>query len=148
MRTYSREKISPRFRQHDQFVGDRIHFDFAAMQDDERRAEPLREIDRLEGLLDGALAFLRIGRGELVAIGRRLHDLDGERTEVVQAGELHFAGLEHFLNPRHERNADAVAQFDAIEAEILDLAQHFVAGGVPAGVPAGGEGDHGGICRI
>ena len=112
------------------------------MQDDERRPETLREIDRLEGLLDRALPLLRIGGGKFVAIGRRSRDLDRERTEVVQTGELDFAGLEHFLDSWHERNADAVAQFDAIEAEILDLAQHFVAGGVAAGVPAGGERDH------
>ena len=41
------------------------------MHDDKRRAETLREIDRLEGLLQRALAFLAIRRRKLIAIGRR-----------------------------------------------------------------------------
>ena len=65
----------------------------------------------------------------------------------MQAGELNFSGVEHLLNPGHERDANAVAQFHAIEAEILDLAQHFIAGGMSSGVPAGGEGDHGAKLR-
>src|SRR5205814_4974193 len=48
------------------------------------------------------------------------------------------------LNPGHERDPDAVTKLDPIEAEVLDLAQHFVPGRMPSGVPAGGEGDHGG----
>src|SRR5476649_151765 len=60
----------------------------------------------------------------------------------MQTAELNFSGFEHLLDPRHERDPDAVTQFHAIEAEILDLAQHVVAVGMPPGVPAGGEGDH------
>ena len=102
------------------------------MQHDERRAETLREIDGLECLFNRAFALLRVCGGEFIAIGRGLHDFDRERTEVVQAAEFDFAGVEHFLNPRHERDADAVAQLDAVEAEVLYFAQHFIARGVAA----------------
>ena len=115
------------FRKGDQLVGDRIHFHFAAMEHDKGRAEALREIDRLKRLADRALAFLRVSRRNFIAIGRGLHDLDRQRTKIVQARELHFARLVHFLNSRHKRNADAMAELDAIEPEVLDLAQHLVA---------------------
>jgi hypothetical protein len=35
-----------------------------------------------------------------------------------------------------------MTELDAIEAEVLDLAQHLVARGVAAGIPAGGKGNH------
>jgi hypothetical protein len=50
----------------------------------------------------------------------------------MQAAELHFAGFIHFLNARHQRNANAMAKLDPIEAKIDNLAQHFAAVGVPA----------------
>jgi hypothetical protein len=62
----------------------------------------------------------------------------------VQTAESNFSSVEHFLYSRHERNANSMPQLHEIEAEILDLAQHFVARGMPPGIPAGGERDHGG----
>ena len=102
------------------------------MQNDERRVEALREIDGLECLFNRAFALLRVRGGEFVAIGRGLHDFDREWTEVVQAAEFDFAGVEHFLDTRHERDANAVAQLDAIEAEVLYFTEHLIARGVAA----------------
>ena len=79
-------------------------------------------------------------RSRKVAIGRGAHHLDRQRTEIMQTAELDFTRFKHLLNTRHERNADAVSELDAIEAElVLDLAQHLVARGVAAGIPAGGK---------
>ena len=50
----------------------------------------------------------------------------------MQAAESHFAVFIHFLNSGHERDANAVAELDAIEAKIDNFAQHFGAVGVPA----------------
>src|SRR5437588_7987233 len=102
------------------------------MHDDEWRAESLREIDCLKRLFDRALAFFSIRRGELVAIGRRVHHFHRQRTEIVQTGKFHFASLKHFLNSRHERNANSVTELDALESKIDNLAQHFAAVGVTA----------------
>jgi hypothetical protein len=38
----------------------------------------------------------------------------------------------HFLNARHERNANAMAKLHPIEAKIDNLPQHFCAVSVPA----------------
>ena len=82
-------------------------------------------------------AFAGVGRGEFVAVGRGAGDLDGERTEIVQAGKLHFAGLVHFQDAIHEREADAVAEFDPVEAHVEEFAAHDFAIGVAGGIPAG-----------
>ena len=87
-------------------------------------------VNRLEGLLDGALTLVRMPGGELIAIGRSVEDFDGQRTEVVQAAEADFAGFEHFLNSGHERQSDAMAELDVIEAKIDNLLQHVLAGGM------------------
>ena len=129
-------------RQREKLIGDRVHLHLTAMEDDKRRAEALREVDGLERVANGALAFLRVGGRDFVAIRRRLHDFHRQGTEIVQTAEFHFACLEHFLDARHERNPNAVAQLDAIETEILDLTQHLVAGGMAPGIPAGGERYH------
>jgi len=50
----------------------------------------------------------------------------------VEAAESHFAVFIHFLNSGHERDANAVAELDATEAKIDNLAQHLDAIGVPA----------------
>src|SRR5258708_21032170 len=109
-----------------------MHRYFAQMHDDERRAESLGEVDCLKSLFDRAFAFLAVRRREPVAIGRSVQHLDRQWTEIVQAGKFHFARLEHFLNSWHERDANAVAELNAIEAKIDNLAQHFCAVGMPA----------------
>src|SRR5437868_6272628 len=53
-----------------------------------------------------------------------------------------FAVVEHFLNSRNERNANAMTELDEIESERLDLAQHLVAGSMSTGIPAGGKCNH------
>ena len=50
----------------------------------------------------------------------------------MQAAETNLAGIEHFLNSRHEGNANAMTELDQIESERLDLAQHLVAASVTA----------------
>jgi hypothetical protein len=54
----------------------------------------------------------------------------------VQTCELDFAGVIHFLNPGHQRNANAMAELDAFEAKVENLSQHFVTGGVTMRIPA------------
>ena len=50
----------------------------------------------------------------------------------MQAGETDLAGIEHFLNSGHERNANAMTELDQIESKRLDLAQHLLTGGMTA----------------
>ncbi len=102
------------------------------MHDDERRAESFGEIDRLESLFHRAFAFFSVSGRKLVAIGRSAHHFHWQRTKVMQTRELHFAGLIHFLNSRHQRNANAMAELDPVEPKIDNLAQHFTAVGMPA----------------
>src|SRR4051812_13298676 len=71
-----------------------------------------------------------------------MQHLDRQGTEVVQARKFHFARIKHFLDSRHERNPNAVTELDAIEAKVDNLAQHFRAIGVAAGIPASRERDH------
>ena len=72
------------------------------MEHDKRRAETLREIDRLKRLFHRALAFLLVGRGKLIAIGRRSHDFDRQWAKIVQTAKANLASLEKFLHARHE----------------------------------------------
>ena len=61
----------------------------------------------------------------------------------MQTAKANFAGIEHFLDSRHERDTDTVAQLNQLESELaLDFAQHFVASTVASGVPTGGKGNH------
>ena len=61
----------------------------------------------------------------------------------METTEADFAGIEHFLNPRHERNADAVAQLNQVKAKFAcNFAQHDVSGCVASGVPTGGKRNH------
>src|SRR5256885_9508840 len=112
------------------------------MHDDKWRAESLGEIDGLKSLFNRTFAFFSIRGRELVAIRRSVHHFHRQWTKVMQTAEFHFAGLIHFLNSRHERNANAMSKLHPIESEIDDLAQHFGAIGVPARVPTGRERDH------
>src|SRR4051812_41561349 len=94
------------------------------MQDDERCLEPLRKIDCLQGLLYCAFAFFGIGGGKFVTVRGGSHYFDWKRTKIMQAGELNFASIEHFLDAWKKGKANAVAEFDCIKSERLDLAQH------------------------
>jgi hypothetical protein len=75
----------------------------------------------------------------LIAIGRGAEHFHGQGTKVVQTCELDFAGVIHFLNPGHQRNANAMAELDAFEAKVENLSQHFVTGGVTMRIPASRE---------
>jgi hypothetical protein len=56
----------------------------------------------------------------------------------MQTAEADFTAFKRLLHTRHERNADAVSEFDAIEAEsVFYLAQHLIARGVTARIPGG-----------
>jgi hypothetical protein len=113
------------------------------MRDDKRRAQPLGEIDGLKRLFDGSLTLLRRNSRKLVTIWRSHHHFDGQRTKIMQTAEADLTGIEHFLNPGHEREPDTVPQLDQIKPEFcFDLTQHFIPGGMPSGVPARGKGNH------
>jgi len=61
----------------------------------------------------------------------------------VQTAKTDFAGIEHFLDSGHQRDADAVAQLDQVKSKFaLDFAEHRVASGVASGIPARGKGNH------
>src|SRR5207237_1275987 len=65
-----------------------------------------------------------------------------KRTEIVQAAEFDSPCVVHFLNSRHERDANAMAEFHMIEAKIDNLAEHFIAGRMTVRIPASGKGNH------
>src|SRR5882724_543083 len=61
----------------------------------------------------------------------------------MQTREAHFPCVEHLLDSRDQRQADAMTQLNQVKAEVpFDFAQHFVSGSMTSGVPAGGKRDH------
>src|SRR5205807_8087688 len=75
--------------------------------------------------------------GEPEKVWVRLVDADGERTKIVERRDFDFSGLHRFDDAGQQTDADAVAQFRMIEAEVADFAQHGAAVGVTMRVPAG-----------
>jgi len=67
---------------------------------------------------------------------------DGQRTEIVQRGDLDHAGLERLKNTGHETQANPVAEFCVLEAEVTDFLEHGTAIGMAVRVPTSGEGIH------
>ena len=68
-----------------------------------------------------------------------MRDTDGQRTKIVERGNLDLARVHGFKDARHEADADAVAQLGVIKTEVADFAQHGAAVGVTVGIPAGRE---------
>ena len=61
----------------------------------------------------------------------------------MQTAEANFSYLEHFLNPRYQRQANAMTELDEIKTELgFNFPQHCFSVGVSSGVPAGGKRDH------
>src|SRR2546425_9668754 len=100
------------------------------MENNKGGAEALCEIDCLESLFDRAIPFFLIRRGKLITVGRRPHDFHRERTKVVQTAKAHLAGIKKFLDAGHERNANAMSEFDHVKTETLDFKQHLFAIGM------------------
>src|SRR5438309_11282023 len=112
------------------------------MHDDERRAEALGKINCLKSLFDRAFAFFGIRRRKLVTVRRRAQNLYRQRTEIVQTAEFDSPSVVHFLNSGHERDANAVAELNVIEAKIDNFTEHFITGRVTMRIPASGKGNH------
>jgi len=112
------------------------------MQHDERRADAFGKFKRVERVLDGELAVtLAVGR-KFVEVWRGLVHADGQRTEIVHAGNFDLAGVHGREDARQQTDADAVAQLGAVKAEVADFVQHRAAIGVARGIPAGRERIH------
>ena len=61
----------------------------------------------------------------------------------MQTAEANLARIEHFLDSRHQRHTDTVAQLNQVKPKfIFDFVQHHIAGGMASGVPTRGKGDH------
>jgi hypothetical protein len=60
----------------------------------------------------------------------------------MKAGHFHRVISQKLFDSFPQRLPDAMTQFDMVEAERENLAQHLVAASVTAGIPAGGESEH------
>ena len=96
-------------------------------------------LEGLERVPEGVLALPRIVGGELEDVRRRAVHAHGQRTEVVQAGDLDLARVHGLEDAGQQADADAVAQLGVLEAQIADLAQHRAAIRVAMRIPAGGK---------
>src|SRR5208337_914717 len=106
------------------------------MHHHKRRAEARREVDGLEREPEGALAIQPAVRGKLVAVRRGVCDFNRQRTEVVKAGKDDPSPVEILLDAFHQRQTDAVSEFDARESQIQYFLQHWTSVGVAVRVPA------------
>ena len=129
-------------RQQPEPPGSRTHRNAPQVQHDQTRAQPCREINRLDGQLHRPPLVERPVAGELVAIRRRSLHFEWQRAEIVQAGDAHLARIDDLLNPAHQRYPHAVGKLDVIKPEIADFAQHARAFLVAGRIPAAGKGKH------
>ena len=65
-----------------------------------------------------------------------------QRTEIVQAGNFDFAGIDGLKNAGHETDSGSVAELGVFEAELPDFAQHGAPISVPMRVPTGRKRKH------
>src|SRR3974377_1763034 len=86
------------------------------------------------------VSVIRVRGGTLVTVGCRMRNFDRKRTEVVKARHFHRVIGEEPLNTFPQREADSVAEFDAVKTEAKNFAQHFVALRVAARISTGREG--------
>ena len=70
------------------------------MQDDEFGVHANGGFERLEGVLESAFALAPVLGRKLVEVRRGAVHADGQGAEVVQAGDLDFARVHRFKNPR------------------------------------------------
>ena len=91
----------------------------------------------MKGALPTPYWLARVRGRELVEIRRGLGHAHRQRAKIVQRGDLDFAGIDRVENARHQTQANAVAEFRELEAEVANLPQHRPAVRVAAGIPAG-----------
>jgi len=130
-----------------EFVGVVFHFYGPRMNYDQRRLETGSEFNGLQGVTLGQFAFARAVGRELIEVGRGAGDPHWQGTKVVQAGNFDFAGSDRFNNAGKKADADSVAEFGELKSEVANFLKHGAAIGVAMGVPAGGEGVHGGRAK-
>ena len=103
---------------------------------------PLGEFEGLERIAQGHLPLAGTLGGELVNIGRGMGDPNGQRAEVMQAGNLDLPRFDGLDNARHQADASAVAQLGVFKTQFPDFPQHRAAIRVPVGIPTGGKRIH------
>ena len=95
------------------------------------------KIERLERVLEGQLAIARLVGGKFVEIGCGPLNAHGQRTEIVQGGNLDLAGLDRFENTGHQSQPGAVAQFGIFKTQFTDFEQHQPSIRLAMRIPAG-----------
>ena len=78
-------------------------------------SEPLRIVDGLESVMSCAVSFAFARRSTLVTVRRRTLDLDGKRTEIVEARYRHRMVGQELFDALPKRLPDPVTQFDTVE---------------------------------
>jgi hypothetical protein len=103
-------------------------------------AKPIRVVYGIQGVAERTGSFIRVSGSTLITIRCRIRNLDRKRTEVVEARHGHRVISKEPLNTFPQREPNPVAEFDMVETEAKNFAQHFVALRVAARIPTGGEG--------
>ena len=93
----------------DELVGVISHVDLAHVQHDQLGPEPIRHFDGFHRVLVGVVALAGVGGGKLEDVRVGVVAPDGQRTEIVQRGDLDHAGLERLHDARHEAQPNSVA---------------------------------------
>jgi len=134
-----RRVLRAAFKQLAKFAGVILQIHAAEVQHHERCLDAHGEIKRLERVTDGEFAVTIAFGGKFVEVRRGMRDADGQRTEIVERGNLDLARVHGFEDAGHEADADAVAQLGIFKTEVADFAQHGATVGVTVGIPAGRE---------
>ena len=111
------------------------------MQDDLARLHLVGEVDGALAVAHPLVALAGIGRRAGVEVGRGVRDAGGQRAEVVAGGDLDDPLLDRLEDARHQRDPDAVAQLDILEAQGRHLLEHRITVLMTVRAPAGGKGD-------
>jgi len=113
-----------------------LHLHGAHVQNHQLGADPRRRLNRFRRVFEGILPLASIGRSKLENIRRGVVDADGERTKIVQRGNLDLTRVHRFQHSRQQADADAVAQLRVFKPQIANLSQHGASVRVTAGIPA------------
>src|SRR5438876_5419023 len=100
------------------------------MHDHAFNTKPIRMFDCIQGVTECTVTFIRVVSSTLVTVRCGVPNLNWERAEVVEARHSHWVIGEKSLNTLPEREPDTVAEFDMVETQPKDFAQHFGAIGV------------------
>src|SRR6266516_2595593 len=126
----------------DQLVGVILHVQAAQVLHHQFRIQTARCLEGLERITPGVLAFAGVERGKPDEVGVGLVYADGQRTEIVQRGNLDVTGVHGFKDARQQADADAMAQFRVFKTKIADFPQHGASVGVTMRIPASRKGIH------